>query len=324
VRIALLDTWPMTFGSADYLGQIRAFCRFLEDTGQDHQLLDRFARGLIVPSHRFRDYVDQSSLQAICAHGRDCSGHFQHEYRISDHGLFIADILNNIAPRAEISVYRVLNDFGVLHFYTLARAIEQALYDAHGRSLVLNLSLGFAPELRMVKELLQNPLDAYDRPDEWGERCVADARKHRDQREEKEALEEPAMEPLKFLFSFDCNDLRDTVFAAAAAGNDSCRDGELQVAPRFPAAIPGVLSVAAVDRDGRAASYSNEDDITDPQDDGVSAYGGKIDQGTDTAKDDAPVGLYISDNLPYANENGFARWSGFTLTFGERQSVRWR
>jgi subtilisin family serine protease len=96
--------------------------------------------------------------------------------------------------------------------------------------------------------------------------------------------------------------------------------------PRLPAAIEGVLGVSAV-RDGLGAhaSYSNADDLRDP-DDGIGAFGGDRGDGVPPPAGEEHlrpgiVGLFVSDEVPPnepntpndknpANTHGWAEWDG--------------
>jgi hypothetical protein len=314
IRIAILDTWPIAPGSDDMFSLLRPFRDLLKYSGANYALLDDFAEGRIIPRSRMRDYVEQSSLRWMCARGRKCNGDYEPEYRFADHGLFIADILNNIAPNAELALYRVLNDFGTLHFYSLAKAVEQALYDARDQQLVMNLSLGFGTELRRLTALLDNPQAPFKEAHQWAAECLSVAKEGRDKtarssstQEEQQALKDPAMKPLVHLFSL--GSLGDRVLAVAAAGNEACLYEGVRVAPRIPAAVEGVLGVSAVGSNLEPASYSNDDDMVDPFDDGIGAFGGEVNHDSGLS-DQGVVGLYLADNLRDANVQGFARWAG--------------
>src|SRR5262249_23700241 len=51
----------------------------------------------------------------------------EHEYPMTDHGLFIAGIVHSLAPNAHIHLIRVLNDYGVGTIETLARGLDAVL-----------------------------------------------------------------------------------------------------------------------------------------------------------------------------------------------------
>ncbi|MGI8551580.1 MAG: S8 family serine peptidase [Dehalococcoidia bacterium] len=333
VRVAIFDTWPVCSCASDAchlcsdpLSRIRDCRDRLRGAGRDTSRLDPFADGIVIPRERIYDSIGNSPLRHICSHRRDCDGDLEDEYAIADHGLFIAGLIHEICPAAQISVYRVLNDYGIGIWETIAKAVGHAINEANGAPLVLNLSLGFGPELVMLDTLLEDPVGrAYNAGITWAKDVAARIQEGRDPAVELNALGHPTFEAMTQLFNVT---LPSNVFVVAAAGNDSCRatDGSGAVAaPRFPAAIDGVLAVAATAADGQPASYSNDDEISDPAsprpDNGVGAPGGSTQyvpvpagSGTSasgfTRSENGIVGLYVSDNLPNPNLYGLAEWSG--------------
>ncbi len=65
-----------------------------------------------------------------------------HDYIMTDHGLFIAGIIHSIAPKAEIHLIEVLNQYGVGDLSSFVRGLEVALNDLYNpeRKLVINCS----------------------------------------------------------------------------------------------------------------------------------------------------------------------------------------
>jgi hypothetical protein len=153
VRVAIFDTWPLN-DPTDPLGRIRAFRDRLRRAGVVNPRLDDAAEGRIVPPERIHDYVSGAPPTVPCVHLL-CDHTIEPPYELSSHGLFIADIVNDIAPEAELSVYRVLTDDGACDLMTLARAVQDAVAEADGAPLILNLSLGFAPSLPLVEAFLK-------------------------------------------------------------------------------------------------------------------------------------------------------------------------
>ena len=85
------------------------------------------------------------------------TGHdFYHEpryYFMPDHGLFVAGIIRDIAPRARIRLVRILNDYGCCDLYNLFAALtdlEQELVAGSIRRLMINLSLAIMPDIRRL------------------------------------------------------------------------------------------------------------------------------------------------------------------------------
>ncbi len=73
---------------------------------------------------------------------------------ISGHGLFVAGIINAVAPDTSLHLYRVLNDNGVGDEATLVQGLTEFLSVTKHRPAVVNLSLGiFAPPTTTIEPL---------------------------------------------------------------------------------------------------------------------------------------------------------------------------
>lgn len=65
-----------------------------------------------------------------------------HGYEMPDHGLFIAGIIHTIAPKAKLTVYQVLNEYGEGTYWSMCGGLEKALHSHHpDDKLIFNLSL---------------------------------------------------------------------------------------------------------------------------------------------------------------------------------------
>jgi subtilisin family serine protease len=183
--------------------------------------------------------------------------------RSAAHGTFIASLIKQLAPRAEVYVTRVLDPLGV--------TTEARLVDVLGRlpaeTNVVSLSLGaYASELAQGRE-------------------VADGRSG-------------GTPPL--LLGAVVLDLLDRDMAVvASAGNDD------ETMPTFPAAYPGVVGVAALQRDGSTRwDRSNRGDW-------VRACAVGVDlNGLFVRGDEDP--FWETDDSPesWRDDPSFARWSG--------------
>jgi len=269
-------------------------------------------------------------------------------YDMSDHGLFITDVIKDIAPNAEVRVYRVMTDEGVGDLDVLSQAVRDAI-DYVGqeqrdkglerpRPLVLNFSLGIAPQLLLLKQLWNDPGRYYQNPRDLidainglktpvtppspnqPEPVDSEVATLRDggfiARDENRFT--GVLGPVEKIFSFGG---LERVLAIAASGNDSAGDRR-RFGPRLPAACEGVLAVSAVAgtqapprgfwarlwrrlpsrgsnrRPLRASYYSNIDDFF-ADNDGISAVGGEAMNGqSSTNATTALVGLYASENVP--------------------------
>ena len=235
-------------------------------------------------------------------------------FPMEDHGLFIAGILRDLAPEANIECIRVLNDFGVGDICTLYDVLIE-IYDRmseggdlHGKPVVINLSLVVLPPEDDIPEGVT------------------------------EDILESTRDALYILLQ--CLADQGAIFVAAA-GNDSdprMNVSEKRFGPRYPAALAfddhamtAMISVGAVNRNRQAARYSNY-----PGPYGIATYAGDLPKPepwlpsamdhvvarVDTNDIDALCGVYtaaqypaLSKNdpeseYPVPNSNAWAYWSG--------------
>ncbi|MGD9892743.1 MAG: hypothetical protein AB7U18_15795, partial [Dehalococcoidia bacterium] len=122
---------------------------------RSNDFLQAAARGHIVHPDQFFDYVSCQPAGPIHATQHNWgTNSFESPYDVSDQVLFIAGIIKDIAPDAEISLYRVLADDGSGDLGIIVQAVQDAIQRAEGHPLVINMSLGFAPPLIMTPLLL--------------------------------------------------------------------------------------------------------------------------------------------------------------------------
>lgn len=308
VKVAVFDTWPLTRNRLfpGSLGAIRAAHARLGPTAG--RRIARAATGGIVPADAVFDYVSGSELEEMQCAKRRADGGLAAPYDIRDHGLFIADIIDAIAPNAELSVYRVLNNYGAGDLQTIAAAVQHAIDNRNGRPLLLNLSLAFGPALVVLEEYLKAPERAFEDGARWVKFVSEVLAGRRPTKTKLAALRDhPALQAVSYLF--DLSGVGQ-VLAVAAAGNDS-RSGQ-RAAPRAPACHEGILGVSsAVDSTGKGAAFSNHDDVIEPVDDGVPAFGGDADPASGQTLS-GPVGLFTAPYFPdgTGNQTGWARWAG--------------
>lgn len=344
IVVALLDSFPVGPATDVHgrvvadgkLGKVRACYDRLANEGSaapygvpvDERLwrLKQAVNQQIVDEGDIVDYTDRLApgLRA-CPH----HAYFDKTPSVADHGLFVADIVKDVAPRATIWMYRVFTDDGVSDLHTIAQAAGDAIERARGRKLIINLSGGFGPQTGRVIRLLEGLKDP-----NVDLRRLYDEIEHSTpvspQVEIRELMRSRLLEragaayhfrnelgPLDKVFSQTGGDTN--VLVVAATGNDSYHHrGPIPFGPRLPAGIESVVAVSAYvpDRSAgrgrwRRASYANDDDLF-PGNDGIGAYGGETTSSGASDVDDAPVGLYVSDAYPDGSPNttGWARWSG--------------
>jgi hypothetical protein len=215
----------------------------------------------------------------------------EHRYAMPDHGLFVAGIINSIAPAAELELIEVLNPYGCGSLETLIRAFAELANrrraQAERRPLVINCSL--------VLNIPNVP--------EIAERDLKDSQQWPAVRA---LLNEQTPGLLGEIFRL----LRDEgVYIIAAAGND--RHGGEPVAPpaRYPAAIESVTGISALDARGAQARYSNKADQQAGE--GFATFGGQGDSARPAVAGESMLGLYIGA-FPGAmpNESGWGWWAG--------------
>lgn len=260
-------------------------------------LLQRLANDLRSENGLFEIEYDRYPVSNDARTGHD----FYYEpryYFMPDHGLFVAGIIRDIAPRARIRLVRILNDYGCCDLYNLFAALtdlEQELVSGAIRRLVINLSLAIMPDMRRLPYIWFE-----DRT--WSSTQLNGALRLLSQLEEG----------LRLLF--------ESLYAhgtliVAAAGNDSTgvnKQGKRPRPPRAPARYPSTMSVTSVNSQHEAAQYANAASIA-PLDAGIATFGGDSYGFTNAdGLPDAIRGVYIAPIFPGGepNSSGWADWSG--------------
>ncbi|MBC8075507.1 MAG: S8/S53 family peptidase, partial [Chloroflexales bacterium] len=277
VEVVILDTAPTR----------EDFARAWETWGSAHARLN----GLIGTGGKLLDengnrrvhYAPYSNLLGVTDVDLE-----KHPYVMSDHGLFVAGIVNAIAPEANLHMAEVLNPYGVGTLHSIADGFKQALEIAAqrpGSRVLVNASL----VLNMPQsEAVLNDAKAY----------LADV----------QSMTADDIKEMKGLLKLLVDLLQQSnVLVVAAAGNDSTPELPHPGA-RFPAAFNNVVGVSALRDETQPASYSNLAD--EPVDLGIATFGGASDgDSADGAR--GLIGLYIGtfpNGVP--NSTGWARWAG--------------
>jgi subtilisin family serine protease len=175
---------------------------------------------------------------------------------VSDHGVFVAGLINAVSGVQEIDLYEVLNGAGCGDLQTLSRALHGytstvlASNDGSMQGVVINLSLGVhqpekLPDARLPKEIV--------------------------------LLEDV----LSFAY-------QNEAVIVAAAGNNSA-ELEAPLNSDLPADYAYVIGVAATNIEGERACYSNKGDVAAPGGDG-----GPLDQAT-LASLAVPITPHVED-----------------------------
>jgi hypothetical protein len=225
------------------------------------------------------------------AHQQACgSATLYPAYVMADHGLFVAGIVHDIAPACELTIVRVLNEWGAGYLSDLLAGLARVTGTG---PTVVNMSLTVRmPGRAALHAELSSSANAAVRAllDEWQD-LPADACA-------------PLAAVLQGLWAGN-------VVLVAATGNDS---GAGPLAdPRAPAAFASTLGVAAVNHLGTRACYSNRGD--DRLEEGDDVANGLATLGGDSTG--AVHGLYGASSIalprPWkdaVNQGGWAQWMG--------------
>lgn len=292
VLVAVLDT-------AHHADRIRSAATRLEL--RRNQLLQKLANNLRSEDGSFVVEYDRYTLTNDVRTGHDRQNESRY-YFMPDHGLAVAGIVRDLAPRARIRLVRILNDFGGGDLYSLFAALtdlERELVSGTVRRLIINLSLTIMPDIRRL------PYIWFDHRD-WPTTQMAGVIRVLNHIEDG----------LRLLF--------ESLYAhgaliVAAAGNDSTRAvqrGLPRRPPRAPARYETTLSVSSLNGNFEPSAFANAANIP-PSDSGVATFGGDLQVSKDgNLLPDAVRGLYISPTFPGGeqNESGWADWSGTSIS----------
>lgn len=308
VAVAVLDTCPTRAGVAAAATRYPTNLQLKDVVDHPSQVVIEAAPSLQVG--------DLAHVGAVLPNWRDLLPKLQQKTLVSneaDHGLFVAGIIRDIAPQADVHLIRALDDDGtgdLLALATILRQLPDIYLTQQGyQRLVVNLSLTVdipAPALFLQEWLPQTATSPTTLARRWPELC---------------GLVDRSQLSLRRIIDWLTD--RD-VAVVAAAGNDA--DGvPLRPAPAPPAVYEDVLSVAAVTRRTRPSRYSNRGDQI-VFGNGVAIFGGDGQAGPDGVPRippagadrwrDAVAGLFSNRDLPLAppgarpNATGWVWWSG--------------
>lgn len=278
--------------------------QMVDDLNQGKLLIDTSIPAFMLPGSQFG--AGQDDL------GRPFT------YNMVDHGLFIAGIIHSIAPQAEIKLVRTQNPYGAGDMNVFLHALDEVGQRQDTQQIVLNLSMGALPPLEELHQIW------------FGSGCCCDAPPFSDALNTLEKLHVALRLAIRSL-------VEKGVVVVAAAGNDSLGKNPPH-GPRYPARYEDVLGVAAVNRQGLAAAYSNQANV-DHWGSGIATYGGEEpNDDSDTlawylgaspnqpGPPDAVHSLYLNPTYPPlnaddpgnggTNQSGWAWWSGTSFATG--------
>jgi subtilase family protein len=311
VSVLILDT-PPDWGRAQ-----RQSRRFANVNAQLPELLE-FLGDTSLPEWHAQALLDleRSGLKmARTADGRN------RKHDVSDHALFIAGLIHDLAPTSRISLRPVLNRFGAGDLHLLLQVLADVTRKKpRGEPLVINMSLGYTPRLEYLPWVWYGVPRRHD-PDFLPDVGIRDEARdqqwlvsNRAEVNRTRGLLQGGLDELGgYLLANNC-------FGVAAAGNDSLtrvERGGPRFGPRYPARDEAILGVAATVEDPTVApAYSNVGEDIEIGDH-IATFGGDM-RATDTPRRGV-IGVFTAQTFPRAtgessadltNQNGWAEWSG--------------
>ena len=237
-------------------------------------------------------------------------------YAMPDHGLFVAGIVKDIAPTAELHLVRVMDDAGVTDLLTFTDTIstyvgEKLLNSKPDANFIVNLSLSFSvPSFADFKATLDALFPG--------------------------GVNEPDPQEMYALMHHSLKDVMDwlaayNVLIIAAVGNDYNETLRDRPEPRFPAYYDNVLSVAAISQELRPAHFSNRGARNPSAQNGIATLGGDTNWNNGAPRiewerrerPDAVRGIFSGVDLPFqanyrsgatigkgGNKTGWVEWVG--------------
>jgi len=234
----------------------------------------------------------------------------EHNYNMTDHGLFVASIIHNIAPAAEIHLFEVLNADGVGDLESIAKGMWDVFNQFAGEPLVVNCSLVINIPLKGNQITDLDPQVLAKIVKNWETRATQPT-DYLDV--DSEEIDLDWLERQSLAIKWIC----DLLYAhgskvIAAAGNDRREDG-VRPNARYPAAFDNVLGVGSLPKDTAwenvpytPASYSNISD--QPGNVGVTTFGGEGGEGKGV------LGLYIGEFPVDPNPRWWQRFLNWLIT----------
>ncbi len=276
VTVLILDTLPER-------KQIR---HAVKKAGDDNLLLQDVSESITYNYHFLSPGIEVEGSDHIAV-GKDVYGH-HYVIKDADHGLFIAGIVHDIAPKATIECIRVLDDYCVGDsnmFVSALYAIEKRMLkggDLYQKPVVINMSLvipskvesaasGLVVDVSPTDDVLTQIRVPLRSLVERGAIITASAGNDFDLRDNATGKRQPALYPAAFAYA--------------------------------PDSMGEIIPVGAVNKHGKASSYSNY-----PGPLGIATYGGEVPKVEPPQPDphnppvvkitDAVRGIYSSEAYP--------------------------
>lgn len=259
----------------------------------------------------------------------------RHDYNMNDHGLFVSGIIHSIAPKAQLHLYQVLNEYGLGTIQGIQLAINhlaeqrQKTPSNERHPLVVNCSF------MLVMPLPGQYLITGDENDQLVSFEVFQKNEEQITPDDWYLLDQFCLD---LDWAFDSLRGSDAL-VIAAAGNDANNGQDVtggdRPRARFPAAFTSVEGVGALDKNSTAmAEYSNKSDR--PSYKGIVTLGGGATTMLDGAGEifdskttpemgvlgvylgnfpgDKAPGKELDEDEPYSDEENTTQWAWWSGT----------
>jgi hypothetical protein len=179
-------------------------------------------------------------------------------YPSADHGIFVAGIIRDIAPGAEIHLIRVLDDVGMgdlLAITDVLAALPSWLHrEQQDRPLVVNLSLTL--DIPTRKEMIETLFPELSKLEGMRDKLVDKQRHHEVPRRIAETVEKVLADIQQSVTDVIAYLYEQNIVVVAAAGNGGTGEDQ-RPETALPARCETVISVASVDLNMQPSYFSN-------------------------------------------------------------------
>jgi hypothetical protein len=314
VDVVILDTAP----SGDDLVLAYKELVLKKTPAEQHPIV----RDLLGPNGRLKLYP--ATYEELLSMGNTSLN--KQGYKMSDHGLFIAGIINSIVPKATIHLIQVLNQFGVGDLETISRGFAKAygMYRSDQSKLIVSASIVLdVPPLVEEYGYRETDKEVIEPFEKHFEEALHNLMLAEERKRHPHASLKELQEDLYWVIGLRvmCERLakvgRQVV---AAAGNDSRKTSDGQRNPRaarYPAAFTRVIGVGSMPKDAEpdsghkypASSFSNLADT--PARNGILALGGE------PGAEQGVLGIYLGEFPEEDSETGQTKVTNSSQTTNE-------
>ncbi len=268
--------------------------------------------GNVVDSNALSEFVDAGKTDGLDPY--------------PNHGLFITDLIHQLAPKAQITLVESMNQYvmgSVQGYCALMHWLRHVIANDEAERIYVNMSFtwdipAFGHDFEdAVQKLIEGGFPSCQ---EWKDAIVQYAEMLKNLR----ALEKDGYEDNICSMIVDLMDMVNTkgnVTFLAASGNNSSGNKNRRVA-RYPARADGVIGVGAAASLGGTiyADYSNLSD--DPPSVGHLEWGGdRTLTGSKFESSQGLIGAYIGGNFGNAAPTGYVEWSGTSFATARKTGL---